>query len=113
MTVGQTLRNLREKNNMTLDEVAKKLGVTRQTLHKYETGIISNIPLSKIEELSKIYMVNPAFITGWEDLPEPPQEEKEDMFFRIDLSKYTKQQQEEMKKELEKFYGYLKSNLED
>lgn len=75
MTVGQTLRNLREKNNMTLDEVAKRLGVTRQTLHKYETGIISNIPLSKIEELSKIYMVNPAFITGWEDLPEPPQEE--------------------------------------
>lgn len=70
MNVGQKLRFLREENNMTLEEVSKKLGIAKQTLYKYETGIITNIPLLKIEELAQIYNVTPSYITGWEDSPE-------------------------------------------
>lgn len=76
MTVGTVLRTLRENNKMTLEEVSKKLGIAKQTLYKYEIGIITNIPLLKIEELAKIYNVSPSYITGWED-------EKKD-----DLSEY-------------------------
>lgn len=67
MTVGTVLRTLRENNKMTLEEVSKKLGIAKQTLYKYEIGIITNIPLLKIEELAKIYNVSPSYITGWED----------------------------------------------
>lgn len=67
MTIGTVLRTLRENNKMTLEEVSKKLGIAKQTLYKYEIGIITNIPLLKIEELAKIYNVSPSYITGWED----------------------------------------------
>lgn len=36
--IGKNIRQLRTKNNMTQDELAEKLFVTRQTVSNYETG---------------------------------------------------------------------------
>lgn len=33
-----SLRELREKNNMTLEQVGQKMGVNRQAIHCWETG---------------------------------------------------------------------------
>jgi transcriptional regulator with XRE-family HTH domain len=49
-----------------LEEVAKYVGVARPTILKYETGVISNIPSDKIERLSEILGVTPAYLMGWE-----------------------------------------------
>ena len=67
MNIGDRLKDLRQRNNMTLEEVGIKIGTTKQTLYKYENSIVTNIPSDKIEALAKIYGTTPAFIMGWED----------------------------------------------
>lgn len=66
MNIGSRLKKLRLDKNMTLDEVGTKIGTTKQTLYKYENGIVTNIPSDKIEALAKIYGTTPAYIMGWE-----------------------------------------------
>ena len=67
MTIGERIKNLRLKNNYTLDEIADKLGTSRQTIFKYENNIVTNIPSDKIEKLALIFNVSPAYIMGWEN----------------------------------------------
>lgn len=67
MTVGSRIKNLRIKKNYTLDELGKMIDASRQTLHKYEQGIITNIPKEKIEKIAQVLGVNPSYIYGWEN----------------------------------------------
>lgn len=67
MAIKDRLKLQRARQNMTLEEVAQKVGVTRATIQKYENGIISNIPSDKIEALAKALDTSPAYIMGWED----------------------------------------------
>lgn len=67
MNIGERLRWRRKELNMTLEEVAQTVNVSRQTLSRYENGIISNIPSDKIEALAKALKTSPAYIMGWED----------------------------------------------
>ena len=50
MTVGQRLKQLREKAGLSQVDLAAKLNVSKQNLYKYENDIITNIPSDKIEE---------------------------------------------------------------
>lgn len=52
---------------MTLDELSKLVGVTRQTLSRYETGVINNIPSDMIESISNALRTTPAQLMGWDD----------------------------------------------
>lgn len=38
MTFGEKMRSIREENDWTLDEMAERLGTTKQALSKYERG---------------------------------------------------------------------------
>ena len=67
MTINQRLKYLREQSGLTLDEVSKHVGVTKQTVQKYESGVVVSIPSDKIEILAKVYDVTPGFIMGWDD----------------------------------------------
>ena len=67
MTIAEKLKTLREEHKMTLEDVASSIGVGRATVFKYENGIITNIPLDKIELLSKLFSVSPAYLMGWEE----------------------------------------------
>lgn len=67
MTINDRIRDSREKQRMTLEEVAKIVGVGKPTILKYETGAITNIPSDKIELLAKAFDVTPAYLMGWED----------------------------------------------
>lgn len=66
-SIGAKLKTLRENKKLTLDEVAEKVGTTRQTLFKYENGIVTNIPSNKLEDLAGFYGVSPAYLMGWDD----------------------------------------------
>ena len=61
-----TLRELRLARGLTLEEVAKAVGTSKQTIHRYERGIIANIPDGKIEALARVYGVAPSYLMGWE-----------------------------------------------
>lgn len=64
--IGEKIRALRERKKLTQDEVGKYIGTSKQTLYKYEMGIITNIPSDKIELLAKLFDVSPAYLMGWE-----------------------------------------------
>lgn len=66
MTFGERIRNKREHLEISQTDLAKKIGVSKQTLYKYETNIITNIPSNIIENIASILNVSPAILMGWE-----------------------------------------------
>lgn len=66
MGLSENIKHIRAKRNLTLDDVAKFVGTTRQTIQKYESGVISNIPSDKIELMADLFNVSPAYLMGWE-----------------------------------------------
>ncbi|MBF0714979.1 helix-turn-helix domain-containing protein [Gemelliphila palaticanis] len=66
MNIGSRIKELRLKNNLTLEELGKKTNISRQNLHKYEQGIISNIPKEKIETIARALNTSPSYLYGWE-----------------------------------------------
>lgn len=73
MTVGERLKELREKLGISQVDFATKINVSKQTLYKYENNIITNIPSDKIEAAAKIGNVSPAYLMGWSDASEKNQ----------------------------------------
>lgn len=65
MTVGERIRELREKHQITQSELARRLNTTKQTIYKYENNIITNIPPDKIEKLASTLHSTPQYIMGW------------------------------------------------
>ena len=68
---GDRIRELRIRHDMTLDDVAKYLGINRQAVYKYEQGIVTNIPLDKIEKMAVLFDTTPDYIAGWSDEEKP------------------------------------------
>ena len=71
MTVGQRIRQMREEKRVKQSELAKQIGVTKQNLYKYETGIIENISLPIIERIAFVLNCSPAYLAGWSEVKEP------------------------------------------
>ncbi|MBR6720422.1 MAG: helix-turn-helix domain-containing protein [Clostridia bacterium] len=67
MTMGERIYYLRKAKKMTQEDVAKRLNVAVQTIYKYEKGIVTNIPLDKLEILAKVLDTTTTYITGWSD----------------------------------------------
>ncbi len=66
MTLGDRIRGAREALQMTQEELGALCGTTKQTIFKYETGVVTNIPLDRLEQLAERLGVSPAYLTGWE-----------------------------------------------
>ena len=64
--LARNLKRLRKERKLTLEEIAAALGTSKQTIHRYENGIISNVPPEKIEAIAKLLEVTPAELMGWE-----------------------------------------------
>lgn len=67
--IGDRIKTARLNRGMTLEDVAHAAGITRQTVQKYEAGIITNVPSDKIEAIAKALRVAPAYLMGWEEAP--------------------------------------------
>ena len=67
MTIGERIKKRREELQLTLDDIAKKLGVARQTVFKYENDIVKKIPYDKVEQLSSVLKVSPSYLFGWDE----------------------------------------------
>lgn len=79
MTFGERLKQLREENNMSMDEVAKKVGLTRPTIFRYESGKIANVPPERVHLLANLFGVTRPYIMGWTDEREVNPSENLDM----------------------------------
>ena len=57
MEIGNKILELRKKNNLSQDALAEKIGVTRQTISKWELGETSP-DIKQAKELSKVFNVS-------------------------------------------------------
>ena len=64
--LSNKLKELRKTKRLTLEELAKAVGTSRQTIHRYENGVISNVPAEKVVLLAEALGVTPAELMGWE-----------------------------------------------
>lgn len=76
-TIGERIAELRLQRGMTQSELGDAVGESKQTIYKYERGIISNIPLTKVEALAQALHCPPAALTGWEEPPAAPDDDAE------------------------------------
>lgn len=76
MSIGQNIKRRRLQLDMTLEDVAKRVGTSKQTISRYETGIIGNIPSDKIEALSEVLKTTPAQLMGWTEDNSPAQKDE-------------------------------------
>lgn len=67
MGLKENIKKKRLEHGLTLEELAKNVGVSRQTIQRYESGIISNIPSDKIELMAKALQTTPSYLMGWEE----------------------------------------------
>lgn len=67
MNIGSRIKSAREARKMTQEELGVACGTTKQSIFKYETGIITNIPLNRIEKIAEVLGVSPAYLMGWDD----------------------------------------------
>lgn len=72
MEVKDRIRNRRKELGLTMDNLAQAVGTTRQTIQKYESGKIVNIPYDKLEKLADILCTTPAVLMGWEEMEPIP-----------------------------------------
>ena len=52
MGLSENLRARRKALKLTLEDVAAEVGTSKQTIQRYESGQIANIPQEKIEKLA-------------------------------------------------------------
>ncbi|WP_101913159.1 helix-turn-helix domain-containing protein [Megasphaera vaginalis (ex Bordigoni et al. 2020)] len=65
-TLNENIKRTRLQQKMTLDDVAKIVGVSRQTIQRYESGVIGNIPSDRIEKIALALHTTPGALMGWE-----------------------------------------------
>lgn len=64
---GKRIKAARAAKGFSQEELGRFCGVTKQTIYKYEKGIVANIPLKVLETLAGVLCVSPAYLVGWEN----------------------------------------------
>lgn len=64
---SERLKKRRQEVGMTAGELAKRTGISRATIHRYENGQIKNIRLPSIESIAFQLQVNPDWLLGKTD----------------------------------------------
>ncbi len=64
MEIKDRLKQKRQENKLTLEEVAQIVGVTKATVQRWESGLIANMKRDKIILLAKALHTTPAYILG-------------------------------------------------
>lgn len=70
--IGNRIKNARNLRNVTLDDIAKKVGVAKSTIQRYENGKINTIKIPVVESIALALNVNPSWIVGKSEEMELP-----------------------------------------
>lgn len=66
MEFKDIIKTQRSKLKLTLDDVARYVGVSGATVSRWENGDIENMRRDKIAKLADILQVTPSYLMGWE-----------------------------------------------
>ena len=65
MKTGELIYNRRKQLNLTLEDVAKYVHVSKSTVKKWETGFIKNMKSDKMALLSEVLQMEPTELFDW------------------------------------------------
>lgn len=63
--LGERIKANRKRLGLSMEELANQIGTTKQTIYKYEKGIVENIPLGRVEQLADVFKISPSELAGW------------------------------------------------
>lgn len=66
MTIYERIKQRRAELQLSADDVAAALGVSRATVYRYESADIEKLPITLLDPLSKVLKTTPAYLMGWE-----------------------------------------------
>ena len=92
MTIGDRILEKRDEHGMTLEDIAKLIGVSRQTMSRYETGAIKGVPSDKIELIAKALGTTPGYLMGWEDKSEDIKKAATQAAFRAEMGDFSEEE---------------------
>lgn len=69
--IGQRIADARTERDLTMDDIAQKIGVAKSTIQRYEKGTIKKLKLPVIESIAAALNVNPNWLIGKTNDPEP------------------------------------------
>ena len=64
MKLGERLKAKRKEKNISAESLAKQLGLSVSTIHRYEDSSILKIPVSTFEKMCSILETTPAKMMG-------------------------------------------------
>lgn len=84
MNIGERIKQRRKELKISADVVGEKIGVSRSTVFRYESGDIEKLPIEILIPLSEVLKTTPAELMGWEvndindiyNQLEPPRQQK-------------------------------------
>jgi transcriptional regulator with XRE-family HTH domain len=80
MSIGERIKKLRLDKRKTQSWLAKESGTTKQTIYKYEAGVVTNIPIERFRAIATALQVSLDHLTENGDTS---------METKIDLSEVT------------------------
>lgn len=72
--IGNRIKSARCIRDVTLDEIALKVGVAKSTIQRYEAGKIENPKIPVLHAIANALNVNPAWLIGKTNIMEPVEE---------------------------------------
>ena len=67
--MGQRIHDKREEARMTMEELGERLGVSKQTICKWEQGKVKNIDRDYIGKMASMFHCDPNWLMHMEDTP--------------------------------------------
>ena len=64
MTVGERIKEIRKQKKISVEYLAKELGVSKTTVYRYEDSSIEKIPLQVFDKLCELLDVSAAELIG-------------------------------------------------
>ena len=61
------IKEIRKSKRVTLEALAAAIGTSKQTVQRYETGVIANIPTERIAMMAEALSVTPSELMGWSE----------------------------------------------
>ena len=74
MTIGERIKKIRKEKNISVDYLAKELGVSKTTIYRYEDSTIEKIPVNTFDKLCVMLDTSPAELMGNNNINTVPQE---------------------------------------
>lgn len=105
MGLKENIKMKRLENKMTMEELAKKIGTSKPTIQRYESGKITNIPSDKIEAMARALNTTPEFLMGWKTRESTTVTDND---VKVALFGGDKEVSEELWDEVMKYAEYLK-----